>query len=459
MKNQSMISPSRWALALALVSLSAACSDNSGQTPPADAGKADGAAGGGGAETGARDTRVADLGTPDQFVMETGASEAAGADLRPGDAAGADQTQADAPASDAFVVNTADAPVDAPAIDTRPVNPDTPRVDSAAVDSAAVDGGSSLVARGKYLVDHVIACSDCHTPKTQTGAPDMTKYLAGNATFVQLPNGDALPTRNLTPDKATGLGNFSASQIKQMFMDGLVPAADGGAMALNPVMPYYVFHNMVSQDADAIVAYLQSIPAVNNPLPNRSASFDVSAPADYLDPTTIPTPAASYAQRDSALRGRYLATESGLCIECHTKHLAAGPKVLDSSKFFQGGEDFSSLFAGTLNIHPVSANLTSDPTTGLGGWTATQIVTVLHQGKDDHGDGICPPMPVGPNGAYGGITDQDAQDIANYILSLPPAVNDVPDNCTFPPPPPPLDGGSVDGSGIDGSGIDSSTSG
>ncbi|HEY5284059.1 MAG TPA: hypothetical protein VIM14_14800, partial [Polyangia bacterium] len=131
----------------------------------------------------------------------------------------------------------------------------------------------------------------------------------------------------------------------------------------------------------------------------------------------------------------------------------------DTSKFFQGGEDFSALFAGTLNIHPVSANLTSDPTTGLGGWTATQIVTVLHQGKDDHGDGICPPMPVGPNGAYGGITDQDAQDIANYILSLPPAVNDVPDNCTFPPPPPPLDGGSVDGSGIDGSGIDSSTSG
>ncbi|HEX7598107.1 MAG TPA: hypothetical protein VF518_07815, partial [Polyangia bacterium] len=181
MKNQSMISPSRWALALALVSLSAACSDNNGQTPPADAGKADGAAGGGGAETGARDTRVADLGTPDQFVMETGASEAAVADLRPGDAAGADQTQADAPASDTFVVNTADAPVDAPAIDTRPVNPDAPRVDSAAVDSpavdgAAVDGGSSLVARGKYLVDHVIACSDCHTPKTQTGAPDMTKY-------------------------------------------------------------------------------------------------------------------------------------------------------------------------------------------------------------------------------------------------------------------------------------------
>jgi mono/diheme cytochrome c family protein len=130
------------------------------------------------------------------------------------------------------------------------------------------------------------------------------------------------------------------------------------------------------------------------------------------------------------LRGRYLATESGLCIECHTPHLQGGTKPLDTSKFFWGGEDFSSFFAGTLNIHPVSANLTSDPTTGLGNWTPAQIVTVLHQGVDDQGDGICPPMPVGPNGAYGGLTDQDASDIANYIKSLPPAVNDVPDMCT-----------------------------
>jgi mono/diheme cytochrome c family protein len=238
----------------------------------------------------------------------------------------------------------------------------------------------------------------------------------------------------------------------------MVPA-DGGTAALNSVMPYYVFHNMASGDADAIVAYLQSIPAVNNPLPNRSAAFDVPAPADYLDPTTIPTPADSYPQKDSALRGRYLATEIGLCIECHTPHLQGGTKPLDTGKYFWGGEDFSSFFAGTLNIHPVSANLTSDPTTGIGGWTAAQVVKVLHQGIDDHGDGICPPMPAGPQGAYGGLTDPDALDIANYILSLPPAVNDVPDMCTWPPGPPPVDGGGVDGSGLDSANIDTASSG
>jgi mono/diheme cytochrome c family protein len=165
-------------------------------------------------------------------------------------------------------------------------------------------------------------------------------------------------------------------------------------------------------------------------------------------PDTKPesTPAASYPQRDSALRGRYLAAESGLCIECHTQHPASGPNAIDPTKYFQDGEDFSRLFVGTLNIHPVSANLTSDPATGLGGWTADQVVTVLLQGKDDKGAVICPPMPVGPSGAYGGLTPQDARDIANYILSLPPAVNDVPDLCSWPPTPP-VDGGSSDDGG------------
>jgi mono/diheme cytochrome c family protein len=273
----------------------------------------------------------------------------------------------------------------------------------------------------------------------------MTRYLAGNASFVKLPDGSVLPSLNLTPDP-TGLGNYTDAQVKHMFMDGLTPeGVDGGTRALNSVMPYYVFHNMNSGDADAIVAYLRSIPPVNNQLPPRSPAFEVATPANYLDPGTIPTPAATYPARDSALRGRYLATETGLCIECHTQHPASGPNAIEPTKFFQGGEDFSKFFVGTLNIHPVSANLTSDPTTGLGDWTADQIVTVLLQGKDDKGTGICPPMPAGPSGAYGGLTPQDALDIANYIKSLPPAVNDVPDQCSWPPAPP-VDGGgqSVD---------------
>ena len=432
----------------ALALAGAACSDNSGAKPGLDGGKADSP---GLIDGMAQDAPIPDLRTTDLPPIVDLATPDARSDLPLADAPLADAPIADAPIVDSAV----DAPAkDAPVAD-RPT--DAPRVD-AGIDGAGIDSGNGLVARGQYLVDHVVACSDCHTP-TLGGAPDRSKYLAGNPTFVKLPDGSALPTKNLTPDPSTGLGNYTDQEIKHMFMDGIAPSGDGGTMALNSTMPYYVFHNMASQDADAIVAYLRSIPAVNNPIPARSPAFDVAVPANYLDPATIPTPASTYPQRDSAIRGRYLATESGVCIECHTPHLASGPNAIDPTKYFHGGEDFSQLFVGTLNIHPVSANLTSDPTTGLGNWTTDQIVTVLLQGKDDHGDGICPPMPVGPNGAYGGLTAQDALDIANYIKSLPPAVNDVPDMCTWPPAPA-VDGGSVDSQAIDGpASLDLSSSG
>ena len=122
--------------------------------------------------------------------------------------------------------------------------------------------------------------------------------------------------------------------------------------------------------------------------------------------------------------------------------------MLDEAKLFAGGEDFSALFAATLHITPVSKNVTSDATTGLGGWTVTDIVTVLKQGKAKDGTGICPPMPVGPMGAFGGLTDADTTDIANYIKSLPPISNAVTDMCVFPP----TGGGGGAGGGAGGAG-------
>ena len=93
-------------------------------------------------------------------------------------------------------------------------------------------------------------------------------FLAGNPIFVMLPNGDALGTRNLTND-ATGLKNRTDAEIKNMFQNGLRPTATGMA-PLNPFMPYYVFHNMTDADADAVVAYLRTVPAVTNTIPRRA---------------------------------------------------------------------------------------------------------------------------------------------------------------------------------------------
>jgi hypothetical protein len=340
--------------------------------------------------------------------------------------------------------------------------PDGSSSEGSSPDGARSDGSSSeggdggltpLQTRGKYLVDNVIACSDCHTPQTPTG-PDLTHYLAGNPNFVAIPTGDGgvarLGSRNLTNDP-TGLKNRTDDEIKNMFMNGLRPpatgAGDAGPTALNPIMPYYVFHNMTGADADAIVAYLRTVPGVNNEIPRRDPMFDVPGPANYINPANIPMPstAPDASTHDSEMRGRYLAGQSGLCIECHTMHQSgpdAGAEVLTPGMYFAGGEDFSPFFAATLMIRPVSKNLTSDMATGLGSWTADDIVKVLLQGKAKDGTGICPPMPAGPRGAYGGLAPADALDIANYIKSLPAISHNVPDMCVFPPVPP--DAGTSD---------------
>jgi len=317
-------------------------------------------------------------------------------------------------------------------------------------------GGAALaaqIARGEYIVDHVAACPDCHTPQGPTGPID-GMYLAGNPDFIVAAADQKLGTRNLTND-ATGLKNRTDAEIKNMFQNGLRPTATG-MEPLNPVMPYYIFHNMTDADADAVVAYLRTVPAVVNDIPRRGTMFDVPAAAPPLPDTAIPTPLTTDLNYDSAVRGRYLATKAGVCVECHTKHLDAATMpatVLDETKLFAGGEDFSSLFASTLMIHPVSKNLTSDLTTGLGMWTAEDIVTVLHQGKAKDGSGICPPMPVGPMGAFGGLTDADATDIANYIKSLPAISNMIVDMCYTTPPTTGAGGaGGAGGSGAGGMG-------
>lgn len=304
--------------------------------------------------------------------------------------------------------------------------------------STGAGGGASLAAmqaRGKYIVDVVAACGDCHTPRDAMGKPIMAMYLAGNPSFISAGPGQSLGSRNLTSD-ATGLKNRTDADIKKMFQEGLRPTATG-MEPLNPVMPYYVFRNMTDDDADAVVAYLRTVPAVANDIPHRGTMFDVPAAAPPLSDAVIPLPVATYPDQASALRGRYLATKAGVCIECHTKHtdskaVPAPLTVLDETKLFAGGEDFSAGFMGRLT--PVSKNLTSDMVTGLGTWTTADIVTALMMGLAKDGTGICPPMPVGPMGAFGHLLPGDALDIANYIKSLPPITNMIVDMCQVGPP-------------------------
>ncbi len=118
------------------------------------------------------------------------------------------------------------------------------------------------IARGKYLVQFG-GCIDCHTPGYFFGKPDMARALGGSEVGFEIPGLGVFYGPNLTPDKETGLGNWTKEQIVTALQKGMRP--DGRQLA--PIMPWKAFANLSKRDADAIAAYLKSLAPVRNKVP------------------------------------------------------------------------------------------------------------------------------------------------------------------------------------------------
>ena len=141
------------------------------------------------------------------------------------------------------------------------------------------------------------------------------------------------------------------------------------------------------------------------------------------------------ASADEVARGKYLVTIAG-CQDCHTPGTFYGAP--DLARQLSGSELGWTGQWGTS----YAANLTPDPSTGLGNYTEDDIVTAIRTGKKKSGAPILPPMPW-PN--YAQFSDEDAYAVAAYLKSVPPVVHAVPKNLppgakapaalSFPPPP------------------------
>jgi len=127
---------------------------------------------------------------------------------------------------------------------------------------AAAQAQSPQVQRGKYLVT-VASCHDCHTPGYFLGKADMARYLGGSEVGFELPGLGVFHGPNLTPDKATGLGNWTDAQIIAAIQQGVRP--DNRMLA--PIMPWHAFATFTKEDMAAIVAFLRSVPPVSNKVP------------------------------------------------------------------------------------------------------------------------------------------------------------------------------------------------
>ena len=116
------------------------------------------------------------------------------------------------------------------------------------------------VERGRYISEHVAHCQECHTPRTRTGTLDRALYLAGNAAGI-----DGEVTPNITPDKQTGIGDWSEDDIVSLLQTGFLPNFDNvqGLMALViEGVPEGGYKDMTKEDALAVVHYLKSVPAI-----------------------------------------------------------------------------------------------------------------------------------------------------------------------------------------------------
>jgi mono/diheme cytochrome c family protein len=156
---------------------------------------------------------------------------------------------------------------------------------SLAVQQAAAQ---DQVARGKYLVT-VTGCGDCHTAGALQGKPDMAHMLAGGNVAFEVPlMGSFVPT-NLTPDKETGLGNWTDQEIVAAVTTGKTPSG----RILAPVMPWMDFAALTKEDAYAIAAYLKSVPPIRNATPGPFGPLEtVTTPVYRIVPGEGMEPAA-----------------------------------------------------------------------------------------------------------------------------------------------------------------------
>jgi len=277
--------------------------------------------------------------------------------------------------------------------------------------SAGAQTPGTAVERGRYLVESILACGNCHTPKSPAGEPIASRNLGGGLSFSPPPFVGV--ASNITPDRETGIGTWSDDEIKRAIVQGIRP--NHGRLPNTPlavVMATSFFKALTPADLNVVVAYLRSVPPLRNDLP---------APTYRAPQVHQPFPDGEVNYSDAKMddpvyRGRYLVTIAH-CMDCHSP---ADKGVFDFSRLGAGGRVFSAqIVQGFPADWPGSraANITSHPSVGIGRWTDAEIKRAITQGISRDGRRLQPPMPFT---YYAKLTPSDLDAIVAYLRTLPP---------------------------------------
>lgn len=265
--------------------------------------------------------------------------------------------------------------------------------------------------RGGYLVNTIMACGNCHSPRDAEGRMIAERALSGGGLTFTTPAFVATAP-NITPDAETGIGSWSDAEIRRALVEGMRP--DHGhlaGVALAAIMPANFYKALLPEDLDAVVAYLRTIKPVRNEVP--APVYKVPVRRDPYPDAEAGFNTAMFA--DPVRHGAYLVT-IGHCMECHS---AWSRGVSDfKTGLGHGGRAFPPR-PGSPDGTPdsVAANITSDPAAGIGAWTDQDIGRAITTGTARDGRILKPPMAYP---YYAGLKQADLADIIAYLRTVPP---------------------------------------
>jgi mono/diheme cytochrome c family protein len=278
-----------------------------------------------------------------------------------------------------------------PAPVAAPSSP-APGVSKPAVTPSA-DPAQSVLARGQYLA----AAGDCYACHTQRGQPAFAGGLEMATPFGRL------YTSNITPDKETGIGTWSADDFWRAMHEG--KSKDGSY--LYPAMPFTNYTKVTREDSDAIYAYFMSVQPVRRKNRPHEMSFPFNQRELLAGWRTLFFKQGVYEAdpKQSAVwnRGAYLVEGLGHCNACHgTRNLLGAVS----------NDDISGGLIPLQNWYAPA--LTSSRETGLGDWDEKQIVELLRTGVSERG-AVFGPMAAVVQHSLQVLSMADLSAMATYL--------------------------------------------
>lgn len=267
------------------------------------------------------------------------------------------------------------------------------------------------IERGKYLANHVTICMDCHSTRNwnyHAGPMEPDSLGKGGEIFDKRAGfPGVIYAANITP---SGIGDWTDGEIFRAITTGVRK----NGKPIFPVMPHDNYGRMDTEDIEAIVCYLRSLPPVDHKVPESEYEF----PMNFIINTIPQKP--SFTKRPDTTNvlayGKYLVTAAS-CRHCHTPFQDG---KFDTSLYFAGGREFM-LPAGKV----VTANLTPDKETGIGNWTKEMFISKFAAFRDSayaHRplNMMKEMTTIMPWAVYAGMKDSDLSAIYEYLQSLKP---------------------------------------